>query len=455
MDQDELIGRIKSLIQEGQTRQLREVLADLHPADVADLIEHLPDDQHSIVFSCLKVETASEVIVELEPHVRMAIIEAMHPPQLAELVDEMDSDDATDIIADLPDDQASIVLESLDAEDKAEVQTLLEYDEDTAGGLMQLELIAAREDETTTQVINRIRTRREDVGDVANVFVVDGQRRVVGMAPLHLIVIAGPQDRMRDVMVPVTVSIAPDEDQEEVARKFRKYSLLSAPVVSADGKLLGRITVDDVMDVMEEEMDEDVLRMAGTAEEEIVYGNQVFKISRVRLPWLITNLLGSLVSGSVLALFEATFAQIVVLLVFLPVMMAMAGNVGLQSSAIMVRGFAVGRVGFHNLRSVLYKEVRVGIIMGIVCGLVVGLLAMAAVKLELWSGTPILGLVVGLSMFCSISWAALVGTLTPAIFKKLKADPAISSGPFVTTANDCTSILIYLSIATLFLTALK
>ncbi len=455
MEHDELIGQIKSLIQDGQTRRLREVLADLHPADVADVIEHLPDDQRSIVFGCLRVETASEVIVELEPHVRMVIIEAMHPPQLAELVDEMDSDDATDIIADLPDDQASIVLESLDAEDKAEVETLLEYEEDTAGGRMQLELIAAREDETTSQVIARIRNRREDVGDVANVFVVDNQRRVVGMAPLQLVVIAGPEDRMKDVMLPVTVSIAPDEDQEEVARKFRKYSLLSAPVVSADGKLLGRITVDDVMDVMEEEMDEDVLRMAGTAEEEIVYGNQVFKISRVRLPWLITNLLGSLVSGSILALFEATFAQIVVLLVFLPVMMAMAGNVGLQSSAIMVRGFAVGRVGFNNLWSVLYKEVRVGMTMGLVCGLVVGLLAMAAVKLQLWSGNPILGLVVGLSMFCSISWAALVGTITPAVFKRLKFDPAISSGPFVTTANDCTSILIYLSIATLFLASLK
>jgi magnesium transporter len=455
MDHEELIGRIKSLIQEGHTRKLREVLAEVHPADVADIIEHLADDQRSIAFGCLNVETASEVIVELEPHVRMGIIEAMHLPQLAELVDEMDSDDATDIIADLPDDQATIILESLDAEDKAEVQTLLEYDEDTAGGLMQLELIAAREEETTSQVIARIRTRREDVGDVANVFVVDGQRRVVGMAPLHLIVIAGPQDRMKDIMLPVTVSIAPDEDQEEVARKFRKYALLSAPVVSADGKLLGRITVDDVMDVMEEEADEDVLRMAGTAEEEIVYGNQVFKISRVRLPWLITNLLGSLVSGSVLALFEATFAQIVVLLVFLPVMMAMAGNVGLQSSAIMVRGFAVGRVQFNNLWSVLYKEVRVGLTMGIVCGLVVGLLAVAAVKLELWSGTPILGLVVGISMFCSIAWAALVGTITPAVFKRLKVDPAIASGPFVTTANDCTSILIYLSIATLFISSLK
>jgi magnesium transporter len=455
MVNDELIGPIRSLIQEGRTRKLREVLAELHPADVADVIEHLPHDERSIAFGCLSVETASEVIVELEPHVRMGIIEAMHLPRLAELVDEMDSDDATDIIADLPDDQASLILEALDAEDKAEVQTLLEYEEDTAGGLMQLELIAAREDETTTQVIARIRAHREEVADLANVFVIDGQRRVVGTAPLQLIVIAGPEDRMKDIMVPVTVSIDADEDQEEVARKFRKYGLLSAPVVSSDGKLLGRITVDDVMDAMEEEMDEDVLRMAGTAEEEIVYGNQVFKISRVRLPWLITNLFGALLAGYLLSLFEATLTEVIVLVTFVPVMMAMGGNVGIQSSVIMVRGFAVGRVRLTNLWPVLFKELRVGAIMGLICGVVVGLLALIGVELEVWVGNPMLGLVVGLSMFCAISGAAVVGTLTPAFFKKYNIDPAIASGPFVTTAIDILSILIYLSIATLFISSLR
>ncbi|MBU0515636.1 MAG: magnesium transporter [Proteobacteria bacterium] len=455
MDHEDITSQVKVLIQQGDTRRLRELFAGLHPADVADLIEHLPEDQRTTAFGCLTVDHASEVMVELEPPARTDIVEAIQLPRLAQLVDEMDSDDATDIIADLRDDQASQILDSIDAEDKAEVETLLEYEEDTAGGLMQLELISARRDETTTQVIARIRAHRDEVDDVANVFVIDAERRVVGVAPLQLIVIAGPDDRMKDIMVPLTVSIGPDEDQEEVARKFRKYSLLSAPVVSEDGTLLGRITVDDVMDAMEEEMDEDVLRMAGTAEEEIVYGNQVFKISRVRLPWLITNLLGALFAGYLLSLFEATLTEVIVLITFVPVMMAMGGNVGIQSSAIMVRGFAVGRITLNNLWPVLYKELRVGAIMGLICGLVVGLLAVIGVRLQVWTGNPMLGLVVGLSMFCAVSGAAVVGTLTPAFFKRINIDPAIASGPFVTTAIDIISIVIYLSIATAFISALK
>ncbi len=455
MEHEDLTSQVKDLIQQGDTRRLRELFAGLHPADVADLIERLPEDQRSTAFGCLTVDHASEVMVELEPHARTDIVEAMHLPRLAQLVDEMDSDDATDIIADLPDDQASQILESIDAEDKAEVETLLEYEEDSAGGLMQLELISARPHETTTQVIARIRAHRDEVGDVANVFVIDGDRRVVGVAPLQLIVIAGPNDQLKDIMLPLTVSIGPDEDREEVARKFRKYSLLTAPVMSDDGKLLGRITVDDVMDAMEEEMDDDFLRMAGTAEEEIVYGNQVFKISRVRLPWLITNLLGGIVAGSLLSLFEATLAQVIVLVIFVPVINSMGGNVGLQSSAIMVRGFAVGRVSLNKLWSVLYREFRVGAIMGLVCGLVVGLVTLVGIELDVWKASPMLGAVVGLSMFCSISGAAIIGTLAPALFKKLRIDPAIAAGPLVTTAMDNIGIVIYLSMATLCLSALK
>jgi magnesium transporter len=216
-------------------------------------------------------------------------------------------------------------------------------------------------------------------------------------------------------------------------------------VVDTDGHLLGRITIDDVMEVLEEEAREDLLRMAGTSsEEEMFHAGGIFKISRLRLPWLLTNMLGGLVSGWLLWKFKVTLSDALFLLAFIPVIMAMAGNVGVQSSTIMVRGFAVGQVNLSNLWRVLFKEVRVAMVIGLVCGGLVGLVA------HLWHGRTALGLVVGLSMTCAISTAAILGTLAPALFKRLNVDPAISSGPVVTTFNDILGILIYFSIATIF-----
>jgi magnesium transporter len=230
-----------------------------------------------------------------------------------------------------------------------------------------------------------------------------------------------------------------------VARIFQKYDLLSAPVVEGDGTLVGRITIDDIMDIIEEEVSEDIFRMAGTHEDELVYGDKIWKISRLRLPWLITNLFGGLLTGYLLWIFKVALHDAIVLVTFVPVITGMGGNVGIQSSSITVRGLATGDVDLQRLGRTIFKEVRVGLLMALACGFTLGAVA------EIWHHNPALGFAVGSAMAAAIVVASLMGTLVPIIFKRLGVDPAVASGPFVTTANDITGILIYLSISTVFL----
>jgi len=234
-------------------------------------------------------------------------------------------------------------------------------------------------------------------------------------------------------------------DQEEVAELVAKYNILAIPVVDEHGKLMGLITVDDVIDVMRDEATEDLLRMAGTSEEELLYGNKSFHIARLRLPWLLTTLFGGVITGSLMWYFKATLEQALMLISFIPVITGMGGNVGGQTSTIMVRGFATGRIDFSVLKQVFFKELRVGLIMGTVCGLVIAAVALV------WHQNLYLGLVVGLAMAIAISVAACMGVLVSSFFKKIGIDPAIASSPFVQTVNDITGILIYFTTATLFL----
>jgi len=310
---------------------------------------------------------------------------------------------------------------------------------------MQLELVAVPQSVTVRDTIEQVRSSAGEVEDLHNVFVVDEGGGLVGVLPLRKLILASPDSQIRFIMDPANINVTPEVDQEEVAEMFRKYDMISLPVVNHKGKLLGRIMVDDVVDVIEQEDSEDIMKMAGIPEEELVYGGPVLKISRARLPWLITNLFGGLLTGYLMWLFKMTLHEVLALITFIPVTTAMGGNIGIQSSSIMVRGFAIGRVDFNNLRRVLFKEIRIGLLMGVACGIVAGCAAV------LWHKDLLLGPIVALAMVTAITVAAAMGTLIPAFFKKVKIDPAIASGPFVTTANDIVGIIIYLGIATLFL----
>ena len=439
------LEELDQLIEQGREFDIIKLISAFHPADIADLIDALDEEKKKKFFGLLQVETASDVIMEIDDISRELIVEDISQDKLTQIVDDMESDDATDLISELPQEQAQQILSDIDKEDSEEVQELLQYGEDTAGGIMQLELVAVGQDVTVKDAIEQIRSRAHEVEDLHNVFILDDDEKLVGVLPLRKLILASPDSPIAPIMDSATINVTPDVDQEEVAEIFRKYDIVSLPVVDPAGKLLGRIMVDDVVDVIEQEDSEDIMKMAGIPEEDLVYGSHIFAISRARLPWLITNLFGGLLTGYLMWLFRIALHEILALVTFIPVITAMGGNIGIQSSSIMIRGFAVGRVDFNNLRRFLFNEIRIGLIMGIACGTLAGCAAV------LWHKTPLLGPIVALAMVTGITVAAAMGTLIPAFFKKIRIDPAIASGPFVTTANDIVGIVIYLGIATLFL----
>ena len=441
----EHLEKLDRLIDQGWELEIIKLISTLHPADIADLIDALDEEKKKKLFGLLQIATASDVIMEVDDISRELLIEDMPQDKLTRIVDDMESDDATDLIAELPREQAQDILRKIDKEDSEEVRELLKYDKETAGGIMQLELVAVRQGITVQDAIEHIRSSAGEVEDLHHVFIVDDGEKLVGILPLRKLILASPASTVGSIMDPATIRVTPDVDQEKVADIFRKYDMVSLPVVDDEGMLLGRIMVDDVVDVIEKENSEDIMKMAGIPEEELVYGSHVLAISRVRLPWLITNLFGGLLTGYLMWLFRVTLDQVLALVTFIPVITAMGGNIGIQSSSIMIRGFAIGRVDFTNLRRFLFKEIRIGLLMGLACGAVAGCAAM------IWHKNPVLGPIVALAMTIGITTAASMGTLVPAFFKKMKIDPAIAAGPFVTTANDIVGIIIYLGIATLFL----
>jgi len=439
-----LTRNLKALIEAEREDELQHLLAGLHPADVAEVLEAQDPELQARVFSLLPPEKASEVLLELSEFSRDQLVRTLPVERLAEIVGHMDSDDATDIVAELPAEHQLVVLDSIEPDDSAEVRRLLLYDEETAGGIMQLELISGREEETVAEVIERIRIKGDEVEDLNYVFVVDDMNRLRGQVSLRRLLLASPERRLEEIMTPCEFVVGAHEDQEHVAQKFMKYDARSAPVVDEQGYLLGRITVDDVFDVVFEEVDEDFYRMAGTSEEEL-YSDKVFTISRLRLPWLLTNLTGGLVTGYLVWLFKVTLQDVIALVTFIPAIMALGGSVGIQSSTIVVRSMALGRVGSGQIFQVLFKEFRVALILGLVCGLGGALVA------RFWHGRASLGLIVGVSMMLAITLSALLGAVSPAVFRRLNIDPALASGPFVTMCNDIVGILLYMGIATAFL----
>ncbi|MDY6861534.1 MAG: magnesium transporter, partial [Thermodesulfobacteriota bacterium] len=307
------------------------------------------------------------------------------------------------------------------------------------------ELAAVNMGLTIKEAIDRVRGLTRNVETIHNIFVVDNENRLVGILPLDKFILAGPDEMVANIMDKAEICATTNIDQEEVANIFKKYNLVTLPVVDEARRLMGRITIDDVVDVIEEEASEDIMRMAGMDAEELIYESKALKASKLRVPWLLTNLLGGLATGYLLWLFKVTLKDVLALVTFIPVITGMGGNVGIQSSSLMVRGLATGHVDLLNLKKILLKEFKVGVILGTICGSGAGITAL------LWHKNPMIGIVVGVSMITAMTVAASMGTLIPAFFKLIKVDPAIASGPFVTTANDITGILIYLGTATLFL----
>ncbi|PLY02323.1 MAG: magnesium transporter [Desulfuromonas sp.] len=440
-----LLETVKKLLRRGAYPNLSKVLAKIHPADIAHLFRYLDfKDQQTLYNLVGDTETAAYVLSELDPGTGARLLEQLEKSMITEVLQEMPSDDAVEIIRGLSEELAEEILETLKDEDSTEIEKLLEYEEDTAGAIMATETFSLRDNLSVAQAIDAVQ-HAEDVEMVFYVYVTDERNHLVGVLSLRQLLTVPPNTPLKKVMISEVISVRTDVDQEEVAKIVEKYNLLAVPVINEHNKLMGVITVDDVIDVLRQEATEDIYKMAGASEEELLYGYKATKIARLRLPWLVTNLLGGVVTGYLMWLFKATLEQIIALISFIPVITGMGGNVGGQSATIVVRGFATGKIDFSTLRQVFFKELRVGMIMGSVCGMVIGLVAFA------WHGNPYLGLVVGIAMVTAMTVAASMGVVATSFFKRIGIDPAIASSPFVQTANDITGILIYFGTATAFL----
>ncbi|PNU19846.1 magnesium transporter [Geothermobacter hydrogeniphilus] len=444
-----LLETIRRLLRRGATQNISRLLGKIHPADIAHLYRYLDPKEQQELFNLIREpEVAGEVLAELDHAFSARLLEQLTGVQISIILQNMPYDDAADIVQNLPEDLAAEVLNLMKDEDSEEIEGLLQYEEDSAGGIMSTEIFSLREDLTVKEAIGSIQ-EAEDVEMVFYLYVTDEHNHLVGVLSLRQLLTVSPATVLREVMIRDVISVRTDMDQEEVARVVEKYNILAVPVVDESNKLMGLITVDDVIDVIREEATEDIYKMAGANEEELLLGNQAFKIARLRLPWLITNLFGGVATGYLMWLFKVTIKDVIALISFIPVITGMGGNVGGQSATIVVRGFATGKIDMTTLRKVFFKEMRVGMIMGVVCGLTVGLVAWG------WHHNPYLGMVVGLAMTVAISVAATMGVLAPTFFKKIGVDPAIAATPFVQTANDITGILIYFATATMFIQYLK
>jgi magnesium transporter len=448
LDRQEILDDVSYLIEAKQAPKLRAIMLDAYPADIADLLSHMDDEHRNYLFAALDPSITADVILEVDESTRQELIEGWDESRLAALVREMNSDDAADFIIELAPELAAKVLKLIEPEESAEVRQLLAHEEDTAGGIMALELVAMPQDGTVEEAINEIRKKADEIETINHVYVTDENRRLVGIVPLKKLLLAEAYTPLSAIMNRDVISVLVGTDQEEVAKLARKYDLLSVPVVDAQGRLVGRITYDDIVDVMQEEVAEDISHMAGIASHGHIrdaHESSVLRTARLRLPWLVIGLFGGIVAAWILSFFEGRLQQnIVVLMFFVPVVMAMGGNAGIQSSTIVVHGLATGNIGLGDMFQRLLKEMRVAFLNGFLCGLLLLLIVTIG-----WR-EPHFGALVGASLLIVMFVAAVVGATVPLLLKRFDVDPAIATGPFITISNDILGLFIYMGISTMY-----
>jgi len=434
---------LQDYIEKGWEFHIIDMLHDLKPVEIAELIEALDEESRGKFFELLDVDTASEVIAELSSESREDVIDSMSDKDLARIVQDMDSDDAADLVGDLHAERAERVLAELSPEDSYDIKSLLKYPEDTAGGIMQRELISAHPNATVDEVIAQIRRLHTEINNISMVYVVDNRRALAGTVPLVNLILSKPDATMSQIMDLDPLVVPVDMDQEQVANLFKRYDSMVMPVVDEQGLLLGRITVDDIVDIMEEEATEDMFMLAG-AEEDLL-SSSVVRNAATRIPWLFVSWVGGVLASFLIREFESTISRVVGLAAFMPIILGMGGNVGTQTVALIVRGIATGASSI-NFRSIVLKQMGVGVLLGAMFAVMLGLIAFF-----LYPDEKRISIVVAVSITISMSLASFMGTFLPFLFYKLDKDPAIASGPFVTTTMDILGVTAYLGIARLLL----
>ncbi len=440
----DLILELEQLIQQKNDKQLEVLLNDLHHADIAEILDELDFDEATYIFRLLDSEKTSEILVELEDDLRENILSRLSPKEIAEEIDELDTDDAADIIAELSQSKKEEVISELeDVEHAKDIIDLLRYDENTAGGLMGKELVKVNENWSVLICVKEMRTQAENVSRVHSIYVVDDEDRLKGRLSLKDLLTTSTKTQIVDIYIKKLTFVKVDTPDVEVARIMQKYDLEAIPVVDDMGRLVGRITIDDIIDVIKDEADKDYQMAAGISQD-VEADDSVLQHTKARLPWLIIGMLIELVASQVLKHNQVTSEKFFTLIIFMPLLSATAGNIGVQASAIIVQGLANGTLkGFS--KDYFSKEITVAMISGtIISLLVLGYHTFMYGQFQV-------GLAISISIIAVILFAATLGTLVPLFLHKKNIDPAIATGPFITTSNDVFGIIIYFTVAKLIL----
>lgn len=442
---DELIEQVELFIEEENDKELKKLLDEFHYADIAEILDELDLEQAVYVIKLLDSETTSNILMELDEDNREKVLKSLSAKEIAEEVEELDTDDAADIIAELSEErQQAVIAQIEDEEHKAEITELLAYDEDTAGGLMAKELVKVYETWTVAGCMRRIRGQAKEVTRVHSIYVVNKEEKLIGRLSLKDLIVAKSEQKISDIVKVNVDYVNVEEDVEEVAKVMAKYDLEAIPVVDQDKTLLGRITIDDIVDVLKEEAEKDYQMAAGITGD-VDSDDTIIELTRARLPWLFLGLVGGIGAFLIMEGFEGLFTgKAVILFFFTPLIAAMAGNVGVQSSAIIVQGLANDDVR-GSVNSRLIKEMLLAALNGVILAVFLFLFVWA------FKGEINTALAISVSLVAVIIVAGLIGTFVPLFLNKRGIDPAIATGPFITTSNDILGILLYFWIAKMIL----
>jgi len=455
--QKQLLRKAEGLLEAGQTQDLSTLLNRHRSSDIAEVVELLDNEQRRIIFNVLDKELSAEVLEKVDEATRAELFELFRAEELSSLVSRLDPDDAADLLAELPEEQITRVLEHIAPEESAKIKDLMKYSEDSAGGIMDPIVISVQEDATVTEAVDKIRAAEIDE-DFFSVYIVDKAGKFLGDVRIRLLLTSPANTKISSLVDPDTIYVTADADQEEVRNIFSKNDLIVAPVLNKNHKLIGRITADRIIEVAEEEAAEDLYTMAGTDADELE-DVSVFHAARIRMTWLLPCLIGTGITALVMMFFKNYNPMIyVVAVAFVPMIAAISGNAGLQTSAIVVSGLATGHLAALRLSQVFTREARIALLVGISCG-IIGALIRAFLPALL--GNPSDANFVehlrfvfafGIGMFSAIMVATTLGLFLPFLFRRIGIDPAISSGPLVTTANDSISVAIYMTLTLLLAT---
>lgn len=441
---DEILETITGHIAQSNNKALEGLLADIHFADVAEIINELSTEEATYLIKLLDSEKTSDILTELDEDMREGILGKLSAKEIAEELSELDTDDAADIVGELPTEMIGQVISAMeDREHAKDIVDLLRYDEDTAGGLMAKELVKVKESWTVLSCVKEMRAQAENVTRVHSIYVVDQEDKLLGRLSLKDLLTAGPKQPLREIYIPKVDAVSVNESTEEVAKIMSKYDLEAIPVVDELGRLVGRITIDDIVDVIKEEAEKDYQLAAGISTD-VEADDSIWDLTKARIPWLFLGLIGGVGAAAIMGGFETLIQEHAVLFFFTPLIAAMAGNVGVQSSAIVVQGIANDDVKGSIGQRVL-KEMLLALLNGVILAVILLLFTWA------WKGDLNTAIAIAISLVTVTVAAGVIGTFTPLFLHKRGIDPAIATGPFITTSNDIFGILIYFSIAKVIL----